>query len=66
MLEKAIELNDTVYSRHHLALTLKRIIEVATLRPSVGTKFSILWMRVINQTMTHVFVINLESQSQRY
>lgn len=39
MLEKAIELNDTVYSRHHLALTLKRMVEVATSRPSVRKKF---------------------------
>lgn len=30
MLEKAIKLKDTVYSRHHLALTLKRVVEVAT------------------------------------
>lgn len=45
MLEKAIQLKDTVYSRHHLALTLKRVVEVATSRPSFEKKNSVSYGR---------------------
>lgn len=36
MLERAMQLKETVFSRHHLALTLKKIVEKANPKPSFG------------------------------
>lgn len=38
MLERAVQLKDTICSRHHLALTLKKIVEEANPRPRFGKK----------------------------
>lgn len=39
MLERAIRLKDTLFSRHHLAITQKRMVEIATPIPSFENKF---------------------------
>lgn len=39
MLERAIRLKDTLFSRHHLAITQKRMVETATPIPSFENKF---------------------------
>lgn len=58
MLEKAVQLNDTTFSRHHLALTLKKMVGKDT--PVLQNIFNIhiLKMREISLIMPTVVVMN--------
>lgn len=61
MLEKVVQLRNTIFAIHHLALTIKRMVEVANPRQKFGGKiFSIhtVRTRLNSQNMTYVAVMN--------
>lgn len=66
LLERAVQLKDTICSRHHLALTLKKIVEEATPRPSLGKKNKYPYSMDRDQSKPESCAFNESSMSKEF